>query len=71
MNAKELPEDGEMPGKAMYHFPNPVTRPSILVLALRQRTWLFQASLALCAANGRLLMEQSGSEGHGALQRMK
>ena len=28
MNA-ELPEDWEMPGKAVYHFPNPVTRPSV------------------------------------------
>jgi len=28
MNA-ELPEDWEMPGKAVYHFPNPATRPSV------------------------------------------
>ena len=28
MNA-ELPEDWEMPGKAVYHFPNPTTRPSV------------------------------------------
>lgn len=44
MNAKELPEDWVMPGKARY-FPNPVTRPSILVLAPRQRTGLFQILL--------------------------
>lgn len=64
MNAKELPEDWEMPRKAMYHFTNPVTRPSILVLVLRQRTGLFQDSFALCPANSQLLMEQSSSEGH-------
>lgn len=40
MNAEELPKEREMPGKAMYHFPNPATRPSILGLARRQRRWL-------------------------------
>lgn len=33
----EFLEDWEMPGKTVYHFPNPATRPSVLVLALRQR----------------------------------
>ena len=71
MNAKELLEDWEMPGKAVYHFPNPAARPSVLVLALRQRRWLFRASFALCTADSQRLNEQSGSEGHGEHHWMK
>lgn len=55
----------------MYHFPNPSTRPSVLALAPRQRTWLFQAFFALGTANGHLLTEQSGSEDHEEHQWVK
>ena len=71
MNAKEPPEDWEMPGKAVYHFPNPATRPTALVLARRQRRWLFQASFAVCTADSQRLKEQSGSEGRGEHHWMK
>lgn len=71
MNAKELPEDWGMPGKAVHHSPNPATRPSVLVLAWRQRRCLFQASFALCTADSQRLKEQSGSEGHGEHHWMK
>lgn len=71
MNAKELPKEWAMPAKAVYHFPNPVTRPSVLVLVPRQRRWLFQAFFALCTAKSHLLIEENGSEGHAEHHPMK
>ena len=72
MNAKELPGDWATPGKAMHHFPNLVTRPSVLVLVPRQRRWRFQAFFALCTAYGHhCLTGPSGSEGCGEQQWMK